>query len=456
MRNSLMSIAAVLFALFPVAQASAQVPCPSTLIRVGHILDPRTGKVLSPGAVLIDCHKILEVGPSASVQEGAPPGVKVIDLGSATLLPGLIDGHAHLLTNVSVPTEDLFVRYGRFGPGLLLTIAGMSPSERALMGAQMAREDLESGFTTVRNLGHSGIDGDSALRDGINAGSLPGPRIIAAGRKLTPPGGQALTLNPAVAKPILEQEFLQVESPEAGRRAVQDNLSYRADVIKVVADTDGRYISPEEMNAIVDEAHRSHLRVAVHAYTQAGIQAAIDAGADSIEHGDRVTDNQLKLMRGKGIFFDLTKTFYGSRLTELLEASIVMSPALRASLNDSDEKEQKQSAELVQRILTSGVRFAAGSDMIWAYPGKTRGQATATMFQALRDAGMPALEIIRAVTTYGAEMLGWQDRVGAIEPGKLADMIGVSGDPVHDISELERVRFVMKDGEVIKNELAAH
>jgi imidazolonepropionase-like amidohydrolase len=283
------------------------------------------------------------------------------------------------------------------------------------MGARMAREDLESGFTTVRNLGHSGIDGDSALRDAINAGWMLGPRILAAGRKLTPRGGQSLSLNPAIAEPILEQDFLQVESAHAARRAVQENLLYRADVIKVVADTDDRYISPKEMNAIVEAAHRSHMRVAVHAYTRVGIQTAIDAGADSIEHGDGVTDEQLKLMHDKGIFFDLTKTLYGGRLTKLLEASIVISQALRARLAISDGIDQKQSADLIQRILTKGVKFAAGSDMIRAYPGKTRGQSTATMFLALRDAGMPPLDIIRAVTTNGAEMLGWQDRVGRFD-----------------------------------------
>jgi imidazolonepropionase-like amidohydrolase len=261
MRKSLMPIATLLCALFLFAQLVAQLPCPSTLVRAGRILDPRTGKVLSPGAVLIECHKILELGPPARVQADALQGVLVVDLGSATLLPGLIDGHAHLLSNVSVPIEDLFVHYGRFGPGLLLTIAGMSPAERALMGAKMAREDLESGFTTVRNLGHSGIDGDSALRDAINAGWMLGPRILAAGRKLTPRGGQSLSLNSAIAEPILEQDFLQVESPDAARRAVQQNIFYRADVIKVVADTDDRYVSPEEMNAIVEEAHRSHMRL---------------------------------------------------------------------------------------------------------------------------------------------------------------------------------------------------
>jgi imidazolonepropionase-like amidohydrolase len=456
MRKPFTLFAALHCALLLIGQVAAAQSPPGTLVKADRLLDPRTGKVLSPAAILIQDHKIAEVGPPAEVQAHAPRGVSVIDLGSATLLPGLIDGHAHLLSNVSVPTEALFIRYGRFGPGLLLTIAGVSPAERALLGAQMAREDLESGFTTVRNLGHSGIDGDAALRDAINAGRLPGPRILAAGRKLTPPGGQALSLNPAIAEAILQQEFLEVESPDAGRRAVRENLLYRADVIKVVADTDGRIITPQEMSAIVDEAHRSHMRVAVHAYTSEGIQAAIDAGADSIEHGDGVTDDQLKLMRDKGIFFDLTKIFYGGRLTKLLEATIVISPALRASLASSDSIDRQKSAELIQRLLKQEVKFAAGSDMIWLYPGKTRGQATATMFPALRDAGMPPLDIIRAVTINAAEMLGWQDRVGAIEPGKFADVIAVAGDPIADISELERVRFVMKDGQVVRNDITPH
>ena len=256
MRKPFTHFAALLYCLFSIGQLAAQTPTPGTLV-----------KVLSPAAVLIQEHKIVEEGPPARVQADAPRGVNVIDFGSATLLPGLIDSHSHLLSNVSVPTEVLYICNGRFGPGLLLTIAGMSPAERALLGAQMAREDLESGFTAVRNLGHSGIDGDAALRDAINAGRLRGPRILAAGRKLTPPGGQVLSLNPAVAEAILQQEFLQVENADAARRAVRENLFYRADVIKVVADTDGRFITPAEMSVIVEEAHGSHMRVAVHAYT---------------------------------------------------------------------------------------------------------------------------------------------------------------------------------------------
>jgi imidazolonepropionase-like amidohydrolase len=183
------TLCGVALALFSIGQLAAQSPTPSTLVKAGRLLDPRTGKVLSPAVVLIQGHKIVEVGPAPQLQAVAPQGVNVIDLGNATLLPGLIDCQAHLLSNVSLPTEAVFIRYGRFGPGLLLTIAGMSPAERAFLGTQMTREKLESGFTTVRNLGHSGIDGDAALRDAIDAGRLLGPRVLAAGRKLTPPVG---------------------------------------------------------------------------------------------------------------------------------------------------------------------------------------------------------------------------------------------------------------------------
>jgi imidazolonepropionase-like amidohydrolase len=170
----------------------------------------------------------------------------------------------------------------------------------------LAREGLESGFTTVRNLGHSGIDGDTAQRDAINAGRIPGPRILASGRKLTSPAAYIQSLNSAVAEPILRQEFLRISGLDQARGAVRTNTFYNVDVIKVTLEDD---FTQAEMSAIVDEAHRQHLRVAVHATTATSIQTAIDAGADSTEHGNGVTDEQLKTMHDKGIFLDLTPTF---------------------------------------------------------------------------------------------------------------------------------------------------
>src|SRR5713226_1959046 len=235
------------------------------------------------------------------------------------------------------------------------------------------------------------------------------------------------------------------------------------------------------MKAIVEEAHRQNVKVAVHAATQGSIQTAIDGGADSIEHGNEVTDEQLKLMRDTGMFFDFTPTSYGDFFTKIFEGTIAMSSTLRPERLDSDERTRQRYNDLaqrlksgakfpdesderqnqrynslVQRVLKSGVKFAAGSDMGWFYPGKTRGQASVSRFPTLHEAGMPSLDVIRAITTNAAEMLGWQDRLGAIERGKFADLVAVAGDPIADITELERVRFVMKGGHVVRNDLASH
>jgi imidazolonepropionase-like amidohydrolase len=198
------------------------------------------------------------------------------------------------------------------------------------------------------------------------------------------------------------------------------------------------------------------LKVAVHAVDNSSIQTAIDASADSIEHGDEATDEQLKQMHEKGIFFDLTPTFYGGGYLKIAEPTIVIPPATRAERARSAERRKQQYDELVERVLKSGVKFAVGSDMCWSYPGKTRGQASVATFVKLRQAGMPALEVIRAVTINAAEMLGWADRIGVVEPSKFADLVAVAGDPITDITELERVRFVMKDGQVVRNDLASH
>ena len=447
-------LAAICFALCSIGMIAGQSHPAVTLVRAGRLLDPRTGNVTSPAAVLIEDNRIKEVGLASQVH--APAGVKTIDLGGATLLPGLIDSHTHLLLSVVIPPEaEIRRRYnGWFVPTLLLAITE-SPSKRVLLGAQNAREDLESGFTTVRNLGHSGIDGDVALRDAINAGRIPGPRILASGRKIAQQGknGYVQNLNPALAQLILEQEFFSVDSPEQAQRAVLGNAFYNVDIIKVAIEDD---FSVPVLAAIVEEAHRQQLKVAAHAISQASIQTAIDAGVDSVEHGNEITDLQLKEMRDKGMFFDFTPTSYGGFFTRILEGTIVMSPAFRARNVSADEQGDKRYNSLVQRVLRSGVKFAAGTDMCWFYPGKTCGQATASRFPVLHEAGMPSLDVVRAITTNAAEMLGWQDRIGSLEAGKFADLVAVAGDPIADITELERVRFVMKDGQVVKNEFGVH
>lgn len=442
----------VLLLLLAAAPAGAQSPAAVTLIKSARLIDPRSANTLAPAAVLVESGRISEVGAPTQVLADAPATVQVVDLGGATLLPGLIDSHSHLLLDVIVPQEAQVKRTfnGEFEPGLLLAVAGMSPSARVLLGAQLAREALEAGFTTARNVGHSGVDGDVALRDAINAGRVPGPRMLASGRKLIAPGEYFESLNPAVAGPIVEQEFLLIEGADSARRAVRSNLFYSVDLIKVALGDD---LTPAEMSAVIDEAHRQQLKVAVHAFSRSSIQMAIDAGADSIEHGNEVTEEQLREMRVKGIFFDFTPTFYDGFWTKLHQTTVI-SADFRAELLARDARNRQRAAALVRRVLKSGVKFAAGSDMCWSYPGLTRGQASATMFAALAASGMPPLDILRAVTSNAADMLGWQDRVGGVQAGQLADLVAVVGDPLTDISELERVRFVMKGGQIVRNDLA--
>jgi len=470
---------AVLFAaLVSTAQLGAQ-SVPVTLVRAGRLLDPRTGNVIAPAAVLIEGDKIKQVG-SAS-QMGVPAGAKIIDLGNATLLPGLIDSHTHLLMDdiVSQPEAERARHLnGGYVPAQLLAIVE-SPSKRVLIGAQRAREDLESGITTVRNLGHSGIDGDTELRDAINAGRLPGPRILACGRKLETHGETYIqNLNPALADAILQQEFLLFDGADSAREAVRKNVFHNVDVIKVTVEEN---LSVPELAAAIEEAHRNHLKVAAHAADKTSIQTAIDAGADSIEHGNDITGEQLKQMRDKGMFFDFTPTSYGGFFARVSNAVLAESLELRSVRWGSDERtrqwysnlaqqvlkgapfpDQSKVSEdqlynsLIQRVLKSGVKFSAGSDMDWYYPGKTNGQTSVSRFPTLHEGGMPSLDVIRAITTNAAEMLGWQDRVGAIEPGKFADIVAVFGDPIADITEIERVRFVMKGGQIVRNDFSSH
>jgi imidazolonepropionase-like amidohydrolase len=470
------ALAASFFGLFSAGQLAAQPVAPVTLVRAGRLLDPRTGNVLSPAAVLIEDGRIKEVGAPAKVP--APSGARIIDLGNATLLPGLIDSHTHLLMDIVLQAEAERARHlnGGYAPAQLLAIVE-SPSKRVLLGAQMAREDLESGITTVRNLGHSGIDGDTELRDAINAGHVPGPRILASGGKLeTHAETYVQNLNPALADAILQQEFLLFDGADSARQAVRQNVFHNVDVIKVTAEEN---LTVPELAAAIEEAHRNHLKVAVHAIDKTSIQTAIDASADSIEHGNDITDEQLNQMRDKGMFFDFTPTSYGRFFTKVFEGTIAESFVLRAERLEADERNRKRFNDLaqqvlksefvdgsdvsddqlynrlVQRVLRSGVKFAAGTDMDWHYPGKTRGESSVAVLLNLRSAGVPAPDVIRAVTVNAAEMLGWQDKIGAIESGKFADLVAVAGDPIADITELERVRFVMKNGEVVRDDFAA-
>jgi imidazolonepropionase-like amidohydrolase len=423
------------------AQAPAAPAKSGTMaIRASRLIDGKSDSPVSNAVVLVEKGKIVAVGSGLSV----PAGAEIVDLGERTLLPGLIDSHTHLLsemdgTNVSLQDVEM-----------LKVVTTQSTATRALLGAKLGREDLEAGITTVRDLGNSGVNGDVALRDAINNGWVTGPRIVAATRALAAPGGQFGRLIPEAQK-VIELEYAIINGPDGARQAVREALYDGADCIKVIVNGSPADVTPEEMKAIVSEAHANKVKVAAHAIGERAVRIAVDADVDSVEHAYTLTDDLLKQMAAKRIFLVPTDG------TE--QEFLAMSLGTREV---SQEEKNKMLAEFrpyvegnkdrLKRAVHFGVPIAAGSDMYLSIPGKTRGQASLMMIEAYRDSGIPAMEIIRAATSNAADLLGLKDRIGTLEKGKDADLIAVPGDPLKDVTAIEHASFVMKGGAVVKNE----
>lgn len=426
--------------LFITNRATGQPPPPSRslAIRAGRLLDVKSGKVIDGATILIKDGRIAAIGAGLAI----PANTETLDLSRMLVLPGMIDCHTHLLLRNDVAIEEDL--------NLILNVTQMSTAKRALLGAAQAREDLEAGFTTVRDLGNSGWNGDVALRDAINAGWVIGPRINPSTRALSGTGGQFDRLAPE-AQRIIEQEYVIINGVDEARRAVRQALYDGAGCIKVIVETGPRHLSLEELKAIVAEAHSVNRKVAAHAISDVGTRLAAEAGVDSIEHAYEVSDETLKMMSEKKIFLVPTDETVEIADQILLERQPV---GQRQEAQEMIKGFIESTRDRLRRAIKSGVRIAAGSDMYYQVPNKTRGQASLQMFRAYVDAGMSPLEAIRAATVNASELLGWQDRVGSLEPGKYADLIAVSGDPLKDITELERVHFVMKGGIAVKNDNA--
>jgi imidazolonepropionase-like amidohydrolase len=428
-------LAIVTFVAIPLAQNSHKPSHKHMLIKTQRLLDVRTGQYSSNQGVLVENGRIKKVGDYRDLLKNAPKTVVVTDLGDLTLLPGLVDSHSHVFS-----ADD----------GRVDTTAEMNTDQRQLLAARNAREILEAGITTIRNLGGSGVRGDAVLRDRINADQIVGSRIIAATRKLTPPGGQGNSLS----QEIIERAFLPVSGEEGARQAVREAIKSGANVIKVVVDAGPRLLSLEEMKAIVDEANQHKLRVAAHAGSERAIAIAIDAKVNSVEHGNEATEEMLRKMSDRGIFLVLN-LYTPLALRQIFSAELQRSPQDKADFEAFLKNTAEQSQRRLQRAISSGVKIVAGSDMVFIYPGKTRGQASLIVLNALQEYGMPPIEIIRSATINAAELLGSQDSIGTIEANKYADLIAVKGDVLKDIRVLETVGFVMKGGSIIKHEISS-
>ena len=407
-----------------------------TLIHAGHVIDVAAGESRADQGILVEGDRIKEVGPFATVSAHAT-GASQIDLTKFTVLPGLIDAHTHLLQNYDAKLGDDDIN-------VLATVAQMSPAMRALLGVKMGREDLEAGITTVRDVGNSGVNGDVALRDAINNGWVTGPRILASTRALAAAGGQFGGLQKN-AQNLVAEEYAVVNGADDARRAVRDALYDGADLIKVIVNTGDRLVAVDELKAIVIEAHRVHKKVAAHATDDRAMQVAIDAGVDSIEHGYRAADDTLKQMAAKHIFLVPTDT-----TKEDIKAMLADHEPDPGKLNAAADRYFSICEDRLKRAVALGVPIAAGSDMYYNLPGKTRGEASLGNLNAYLDDGFTPAQVVRWATLNAAELLGMDKDIGSVEKGKLADLVAVGGDPLKDGMLLLRVQFVMKGGEVVR------
>lgn len=423
-RRSLIMLSALILGLpspvFTQKQATDNSQRPQTAVRAARLLDVKSGTLINNAVVLIEGERISAVGSGLPI----PAGAKVIDLADVTLLPGLIDCHTHLLS--SGPDD-----YGT----MLLT---KSQAYRALEGASNARRTLLAGFTSVRDAGSEGAGyADVALRDAVNRGLIEGPRMKVATRAIAAVGQyHPFRISPDL--PDFPRGAQMISGLEEARRAVREQIGNGADLIKVYADWSYPTLTAEELSVIVEEAHKAGRPVAAHAARNEGIRNAVNAGVDSIEHGERADRTTLELMKQKGVWLVPTFAVLLNRFAEAKDDEVRKRADLRA------QNHQK----VLQTARELGVKIALGYD-----PARAETHGTnAREIIALTTAGFTNLESIRAATTNGAELIGWQDRVGSLEAGKFADIIAVPGNPLSDIKQLEQVSFVMKGGIVVKDE----
>ena len=401
------------------------------LIKTTKLLDTRTGAVVNDQAILIDGARIVEIGPSSRFDQHTSGVVRVVDLTGLTVLPGLIDCHAHVLGNL----KDL----SAFAP------LRMSSPQATLWGVHNLQIWLNHGFTTLRDAGESDLAyGQLALRDSIRIGLITGPRIVSAGNFISVTGGhgdadvlapdQALAHRPNLADGV---DDISV--------AVRHDIKYGVDWIKLVAtggisdpmsDFNVQELSEEQMNKAVEVAHRAHKPVMAHAQGADGIKAAVKAGVDSIEHGTMLDEEGSALMEKKG-------TWLVPTLSVIQRYAALENPnGLDAIALEKSRMLLTYQSEAFHRALKHHVRLAFGLDDDPDFLPKE--------FSAMVKGGLKPIEALQAATSHAAELLGLSNEIGSIEPGKSADIIAVSGDPTKDISAMENVVFVMKGGEILR------
>lgn len=400
----------------------------TTVLHCGSMLDVKSGQYQRNVFIAIEGEKIGAIGGAAAA------GTKVIDLSSETCLPGLIDTHTHVLLQGDITAEDYDVQLLKY-----------SQSYRTILATVAARRALEYGFTSIRDLETEGaMYADVDIKKAINQGVIPGPRMQVATRALDVTGAYPL-LGYAPEVPVPHGVQL-VDGPDNARKAVREQISFGADWIKVYSDR-SYFVRPDgvlddiptftmdELRAIVDEAHREHRKVASHAAALNGVHNSVEAGVNSIEHGMYIGPDDIKTMVAKGIYYVPT-LYVGEYVAE--GRAKEGSPVWVQMINIH--------ADTFKRAHQAGVKIAFGTDA-GGFDWKIN---PAMEFPLMVKYGMSPIEAIRSATTVASELLGMQTQLGSIDVGKLADIVAVPGDPLADVSVLQKVNFVMKGGQVYK------
>jgi imidazolonepropionase-like amidohydrolase len=384
-----------------------------TVLRVGRLLDPETGKSVTNHMIVVEGKKIKEIGANVSI----PPDAKVIDLSKSTVLPGLFDAHSHLCMTVNAKRDG--------GSYYFTTLMDPTPL-RAIEGVANGQAMLTSGFTTVRDIGNSGNYADTALRTAIDDGWVVGPTVINAGIIIAPYGGQ-FHLQPE-KKDLATPEYLFADSRDEMRKAIRQNIHFGAKVIKIVVDDQAYIYSADDIRFMIAEAHGAGRKLAAHCWTHPGAHNAAEAGVDSIEHGFKMTDDDLELAKKNNV------TLVGTEFTARF----------------MDDETHRIFVDRLRRAQKIGVNMAFGTDVIWTSPGETRGTLAMDQLTSWQEAGVPASDTLRAMTVNAARLLGVDKDRGFLKPGFAADIIATPENPVDRIDTLRSVSFVMKDGAIIK------
>ena len=390
----------------------------------GTLVDPESGLATRDQVIIVEDRTIKAVGTKVAI----PPGATVIDLSGATALPGFIDAHTHLCANID-PKWDL----GDFWIHAIQWPTGY----RALLGAHHAREMLEAGFTTVRDVGNAGDYADRDLEKAIRFGIAEGPTMIFAGRIIGPFGGQFWD-TPADRSMLNNPEYNFADSHDEMRREIRENIYFGARVIKVLGDTGQKYAySEDDLRFIVQEARAAGVPVAVHVQTERGAHNAVAAGAASIEHAWKIADEDLKLAKKNGVA--LASTDFPERI-------------LRSFGMDEDraKKLHARYVDRLRRAYKEGVTLVYGTDLSVDIPGENRGALAASYVDSYLEAGVPAKVILQAMTTNAARLLGVEKERGSIRAGLAADIVAIQANPLDDITAVKRVVFVMRNGEVVR------